>query len=98
MRIITRRRLRTFWEEHPDAEEALRVWEQIVKHASYRTPGDVKAQFRHASMIGNNVTVFNICGNKYRLVVSMRYDWQKVFIRHVVTHEEYDRLTASGLL
>lgn len=98
MRIITRRRLRDFWEAYPEAEESLRVWEQIIKRAMYSTPADVKAQFRHASMIGNNVTVFNICGNKYRLVVTMRYDLQKVFIRHVVTHEEYDRLTTSGLL
>lgn len=98
MRIITRRRLHEFWEAHPDAEDALRVWEQIIKRALYTTPAEVKAQFRHASMIGNHVTVFNICGNKYRLVVTMRYDLQKVFIRHVATHEEYDRLTADGLL
>ncbi|HYH82295.1 MAG TPA: type II toxin-antitoxin system HigB family toxin [Longimicrobium sp.] len=98
MRIITRRRLREFWEEHPDAEESLRIWERIMKTASYRTPADVKAQFRHASMVGRNVTVFNICGNKYRLVVSMRYDRKKVFIRHVVTHAQYDQLSASGLL
>jgi mRNA interferase HigB len=98
MRIITRRRLREFWEMHPDAEASLRIWEQIIRHAAYRSPAEVKAQFRHASMLGKNVTVFNICGNKYRLVVTMRYDLQKVFIRHVVTHEDYDRLSEDGLL
>jgi len=98
MRVITRRHLREFWEEHPDAADALRTWEAIVKASSYTNPSEVKAQFGTASMLGENVTVFNICGNRYRLVVTMRCDLQRIYIRHVVTHEEYDDLTAKGLL
>ncbi|HEX8696670.1 MAG TPA: type II toxin-antitoxin system HigB family toxin [Longimicrobium sp.] len=98
MRIITESRLTAFWREHPDAEEALKVWRAIIRAASYQKPSEVKEQFRSASFIGDRVTVFNICGNKYRLVVTMRYDMQKVFIRYVVTHEEYDDLTDRGAL
>ncbi|MBA3895199.1 MAG: type II toxin-antitoxin system HigB family toxin [Gemmatimonadales bacterium] len=90
MRIITRRRLREFGEQHPDAITPLDDWYRIVKRAQYRTPQDVKEQFGSASFIGGTVTVFNIAGNKYRLVVNMRYDWQTVFVMHLFTHEEYD--------
>lgn len=90
MRIITRRRLREFGEQHPDAVTPLDDWYRIVKRAEYRTPQDVKKQFGSASFIGGTVTVFNIAGNKYRLVVHMRYDWQTVFVTHLFTHGEYD--------
>ncbi|CAN5882049.1 type II toxin-antitoxin system HigB family toxin [soil metagenome] len=90
MRITTRRRLREFGERHPDAITPLDDWYRIVKQAEYRTPQDVKGQFGSASFIGGTVTVFNIAGNKYRLVVNMRYDWQTVFVMHLFTHEEYD--------
>ena len=96
MRIITESRLSAFWAEFPDAEEPLKAWRAIVRAAAYRMPAEVKEQFRAASFLGNRLTVFNICGNKYRLVVTMRYDLQRVYVRHVVTHEEYDKLTRSG--
>jgi mRNA interferase HigB len=98
MRVITRRRLREFWEEHPDSADALRAWEAIMKATTYTKPSEVKEQFGSASMLGENVTVFNICGNRYRLVVTMRYDLERIYIRHVLTHAEYNDLTARGLL
>jgi mRNA interferase HigB len=67
-----------------------------LKH--YRTPHEVRADFPAADFLKNGVAVFDIGGNKYRLVVTMRYDMQKVFIRHVLTHREYDRKTAEGAL
>jgi mRNA interferase HigB len=91
MRIITRRRLREFGEQHPDAITPLDAWYRIVDRAEYRTSQDVKDQFGSASFVGGTVTVFNIAGNKYRLVVNIRYEWQTVFIMHVFTHEEYDQ-------
>jgi mRNA interferase HigB len=91
MRIITRRRLREFGEQHPDAITPLDAWYRIVDRAEYRTPQDVKDQFGSASFVGGTVTVFNIAGNKYRLVVNIRYDWQTAFIMHVFTHEEHDQ-------
>jgi mRNA interferase HigB len=97
-RIITERRLREFWERYPDAEKPLKAWRSLVRAKSYASPHDVKADFPSVDFLKQNVTVFDIGGNKYRLVVRMRYDWQKVFIRHVVTHKEYDRLNKDGAL
>ena len=90
--------MREFWDEHPDAEGPLRAWAKLVATASYRSPAELKQVFASASFIGGNVTVFNTGGNKYRVVVSMRYDLQRIYIRHVLTHAEYDRLSAAGEL
>jgi mRNA interferase HigB len=95
MRLISRKRLGEFGEQHPDAVESLDVWCRIIQRAQYRTPKEVKAQFGGASFLGGTVIVFNIGGNKYRLVVNMRYDLQIVFVLHVFTHEEYDEWNAS---
>lgn len=91
MRIISRKRLREFGEQHPDAIKPLDDWYRIVQRVEYQMPQEVRQQFGSASFIGGTVTVFNIAGNKYRLVVDMRYDLQIVFIKHVFTHEEYDQ-------
>jgi mRNA interferase HigB len=80
VRIISRRRLREFWEEHADAE------------------GQVRDDFGTASFLGGSRTVFNIGGNKYRLVVDMRYDLGRIYIREVLTHDDYDRRTREGTL
>lgn len=96
MRIITESRLPAFWAEHPEAETPLKVWRRLMRHAAYASPHEVKAHFPAADFLKRGITVFDIGGNKYRLVVTMRYDLQRVYIRHVLTHEEYDRLTESG--
>lgn len=98
MRIITESRLTAFWREYPDAEKSLKVWRALVRKAQYATPHEVKADLPTADFLKKNVTVFDIGGNKYRLVVSIRYDQQKVYIRHVLTHKEYDQRTADGTL
>jgi mRNA interferase HigB len=98
VRIITESRLTAFWNRFPDAELPLRAWRAMIRRKEYRTPHEVRQDFGSADFLRSNVTVFNIGGNKYRLVVTMRYDMQTVFIRHVVTHREYDRLTDDGLL
>lgn len=93
MRVISKARLRQFWEGagRKDAEGALRAWYTHVnsKATSWHSWGDVKAAFGNASSIGNCV-VFNIAGNKYRLVTRVLYASQKVFILKVMTHSEYD--------
>lgn len=93
MRVISKARLRAFWEEpgHEDAEGPLRAWHTHVsnKTVSWQSWGNVKAEFGSASPVGNCV-VFNIGGNKYRLVSRILYPSQKVFIRKVMTHAEYD--------
>jgi mRNA interferase HigB len=95
-RIITERPLREFWEIYPDAEKPLKAWRRLMRTKSYASPHEVKSDFPSVDFLRRNVTVFDIGGNKYRLVVSMRYDFGKVFIRHVVTHKEYDRLSKDG--
>jgi len=94
MRVISKSRLKEFWEapERQDAEGSLRAWYTHVNHrtVAWRSWGDVKADFGTASAVGNCV-VFNISGNKYRLVTRVLYPSQKVFILRVMTHQEYDR-------
>jgi mRNA interferase HigB len=98
VRIISRRRLREFAEEHADAERPLNAWYGIVRGRWYRTPNELKADFPNASFLGHWRTVFNIGGNKYRLIADLRYDLQRVYVRDVLTHEEYDRRSREGTL
>ena len=95
MRIITKRPLREFWESHPDAERALRKWYKDVDDADWATPAAVRAQFGSASIIAGNRVVFNIKGNSYRLVVSIKYRGRMVYIRFIGTHAEYDLINAA---
>ena len=93
MRVISKARLKRFWEcpGHKDAEGPLRAWYAHVgsKTVCWRSWAEVKAEFGNASSVGNCV-VFNIGGNKYRLVARILYVSQKVFILGVMTHQEYD--------
>jgi mRNA interferase HigB len=96
--VITRKRLREFSDQYKDAAKPLDVWFHIMRRKRYAKPSEVKADFPTASFLGDTKTVFNIGGDKYRLVVNMRYDLGRVFIRHVLTHEQYDEKTANGTL
>lgn len=94
MRIISRRALREFWEQRGrgDSEQPLRAWFAEAARASWRTPADVKAAYRSASFVGSDRVVFNVGGNKYRLVVAVKCSAQLVFVRFVGTHAEYDEI------
>jgi mRNA interferase HigB len=96
MRIISRSTLRAFWERpgHQDAEQPLNAWFREVSRADWASPSDVKAAFGSASIVGGNRAVFNIGGNKYRLVVSLNYAYRIVYVRFVGTHGEYDKIEA----
>src|ERR1051325_6549436 len=98
MHILTTSRLRKFGREHADADPQLRAWVMILKRRQYAHHLDVRADFPSADFIGSRKVVFNICRNRYRLVVDMRYDLGRVYVRHIVTHREYDRLMKAGLL
>src|SRR5438309_1750883 len=89
MRVISRRPLRVFWEEHGAAEEPLRAWAKHVERVSWKNFADVRAGFATADKVGH-FTVFNIGGNKYRLVVVIDYSDGITYVRHVLTHAEYD--------
>lgn len=100
MRVIAKRTLRTFWESNPryaDAKGPLGAWHQEVTAADWATTQDVKAQFRHASILKGNRVIFNIAGNKYRLVVKINYAYRIVYIRFIGTHREYDEIDAEKI-
>ena len=92
MHIITKRVLQEFWGKYPDSENALRHWYQITKKASWKNLAETKADFSHADLAGI-CTIFNIGGNKYRLITKIFYPNKKVLIRFVLTHTEYNKKT-----
>lgn len=97
MRILSRSTLRNFWESHPDAEEALKTWYYEASHADWQSPVDIKSAHGNASIIANNLVVFNIKGNTYRLIVAIRYDIGIIFIRFIGTHADYDKVDAETI-
>jgi len=97
MRIIARRTLRDFWTQHPDAERPLRAWFAEARGADWGGPADVKGRYPSASVLVDNRVVFNIGGNKYRLVVAIRYDARIVFVRFIGTHQQYDKIDAASV-
>lgn len=94
MGIIARKTLKIFWEQsgHKDSEQALRAWFAEAKGAKWKTPQDIKNQYRSASFVGHDRVVFNICGNKYRLVVAVKYSFATFYVRFIGTHKQYDRI------
>ncbi len=97
MRIITLRTLKNFWEENIDAEKSLKSWYAEVKVASWQTPTEITAKYRSASILKNSRVVFNICGNKYRLVVRINYKYSVVYIRFIGTHRQYDQTNVEEI-
>jgi mRNA interferase HigB len=98
VRIIAKRTLRQFWERdrrYVDARRALEDWHAQVGRADWATPADVKALYGDASILKGSRVVFNICGNKYRLIVKINYPCRVVYIRFVGTHAEYDQVDAE---
>jgi mRNA interferase HigB len=89
MRVISRKKLREFWELYLKARTPLDAWYQVAKRAKWENFAEVRQTFNSADVVGRFV-VFNIGGNKYRLIAVIHYNRGKVFIRHVLTHTEYD--------
>lgn len=92
MRIIAKRRLREFWERHPDAKVPLENWYARVRRDDWDTPARVTQHYPRASLIGSDRVVFRLKGNDYRLVVAVDYGHKTVFIRFIGTHAEYNRI------
>ena len=90
MHVISRKRLRQFWEKHSDAQAPLEDWWRIAKAAEWKSLPETRRTFPHADAVGN-CTVFNIGGNKYRLIAKVYYISQVLLVRFVLTHGEYDR-------
>ena len=97
MQIIAKRTLRVFWEKHPQAETPLRLWHSQVSHAAWTGPADIRAMYRTVDFVADNRTIFNIGGNKYRIVAHVSYTYQRVLIKFVGTHAEYDDINAESV-
>ena len=98
MRVIVRRTWRRFWDSAPqyaDAKGPLEAWYAEARKAQWRSPQDMKAQFRQASILNNNRVVFKIGGNKYRFIAAVDYQRQALFIRLIGTHAQYDTIDAE---
>jgi len=97
MRVVAKKALREFWEKFPDTENALKTWFAEAERAKWSTPAEIKARYPNASILRGNRVVFNICGNKYRLVVKINYKFGIVLIRFMGMHKEYDAIDAEAV-
>ena len=95
MRVYSKGPLRDFWNGKPDAKSPLMTWYRETKAADWNRSTDIKERFPSASILKNGRVVFNIKGNKYRLVVKVKYEKKKVYIRFIGTHKEYDGINAE---
>ena len=97
MHVIKRKTLIEFYEQPgcEDAKGSLEAWYYEANQAQWASPADVKSQYRSASILKDNRVVFNIAGNKYRLVVRINYESKTVFVRFIGTHQEYDKIDAE---
>jgi len=86
--------LREFWEKPDcvDAEQPLKAWYSEARNADWKKPQDIKEQYRQASFLKDNRVVFNIAGNKYRLIVKINYPFGIVYVRFIGTHKQYDAI------
>jgi mRNA interferase HigB len=93
VQIIAQRTLRLFWEEHPQAEMPLRTWYAMVAGSAWEGPADAKQQFgASVDFIADNRLIFDIGGNKFRLVVHVAYRFKRVLVKFIGTHAEYDKI------
>jgi mRNA interferase HigB len=97
MRVVAKKILREFWENHTDSENQLKTWYKEAIKAIWISPNHVKSEYPKASILKSGRVVFNICSNKYRLIVQINYMRKWVFIRFIGTHVEYDKIDADKI-
>ena len=90
MHITTRKRLNEFAQKHRDTQVLLERWYRLMKRGSFQSFADLRTEFPHADQVGK-LTIFNVSGNKARLIAAIHYNRQKVYIRAVLTHDEYNK-------
>ena len=90
MHIITRKRILEFSRRHPEAERPLDRWYRIAKRTNFESFPDLRRTFRSANQVGK-LTVFNIGGNRFRLVTYIVYAKKRIYIRDILTHKDYDQ-------
>ena len=92
MRIFTEQALKEFIAIHPETEFALQEWKYVVRHCKWKNYAELKDTFNSADLVGKQHYVFNIMGNKYRIVAVVKFSIQFIYIRFIGTHQEYDRI------
>ncbi len=97
MRVISRKWLNELAKRHPNAKPGLNAWFHEAEDADWANPAQIKAHFATASILKNGRVVFNIAGNKYRLVVRINYAYRVVSVRFAGTHVEYDHIDAEEI-
>jgi len=100
MRVIALSTLKAFWEENPayrDAKDPALAWYRHTLKANWGSPAELKRDVRTASILKDGRAVFNIAGNKYRIVVWINYAYRVVYVRFIVTHAQYDRIDAQTI-
>ena len=90
MHVISRKALRQFWVRYPDSKSPLARWFKIMQHTDFTSFNDLRSTFPSADKVGELI-IFNIGGNKYRLIASIHFNRSKVYVRHVLTHQDYDQ-------
>jgi len=98
MQVIALRTLRRFWEIHAQAEMPLRAWYASASQAAWRTPRDIKDEYGGSvDFVADNRVIFDIAGNKYRLIVHVSYLYKRILVKFIGTHAEYDRIDAESV-
>lgn len=97
MRILSKSTLREFWQKYPECKEPLQTWYEEANRAKWMSPIDVKKIYPSASILEDNRVVFNIKGNKYRLIVRINYKYGIMWIRFIGTHGQYDKTDAATI-
>lgn len=99
MHVISRKTLIDFYtiKDFSDSKGQLESWYYEAKHADWASPAEVKEKYRSASILKNNRIVFNIAGNKYRLVGRVNFESKTIFIRFIGTHQDYDKIDAETI-
>lgn len=97
MRIITEEPIKEYIKKRPDSKSALQEWLKTVKRAEWKNFADIKATFNSVDFVGNQHYVFNIKGNKHRLVVVIKFTIKWIYIRFIGNHEEYNKIDCSTI-
>jgi mRNA interferase HigB len=97
MRVISKKKLIEFYDKYPDSKTQLEAWHKEAQKSIWEKPQDIKNLYKTASFLAGNRVVFNIAGNKYRLIVKIEYKLKIVFIKFIGTHYEYDKIEAEKI-
>jgi mRNA interferase HigB len=97
VRVIAKKILQDFWSKYPDCEQQLKSWYREAENATWKNPAEIKKEYPSASILENKRVVFNIKGNKYRLIVRINYHYQMLWIRFIGTHAKYDKTDATTI-